>query len=79
MESTVSPSTGAVTFNFNVSGGCSNRNVGAQITMTSSTVACAVTATKAGDANDDPTTSATVSVIATEPVSVGFATVKPFI
>ena len=49
-----------------------------QIAMTSSTVTCVITATKAGDANSEPTTSAPVSVIATEPVPASFATLHAF-
>ena len=54
--------TGAVTFS--ASGACSNVNGGALITMTSGTGSCSITATKAGDANYRPITSAPVSVTA---------------
>ena len=54
--------TGAVTFS--ASGACSNVNGGALITVTSGTGSCSITATKAGDANHKPITSAAVLVTA---------------
>jgi len=54
--------TGAVTFS--ATGACSNMNGDALITMTSGTGSCSITATKAGDANHKPITSAAVLVTA---------------
>jgi hypothetical protein len=60
--------TGAVTFN--TIGACTN--VGPNVSMTSSTGTCSITATKAGDANYLATTSAPAVVLASGPVPPAF-------
>ena len=56
--------TGAVTFSAGTSTGCSV--TGSTVSVTNASGTCAITATKAGDTNFDPITSAPVNVVADE-------------
>jgi YVTN family beta-propeller protein len=72
---TSSGGSGSGTVTFSVTGVCTNNAGGSQITMTSSTGTCSVTATKAGDSDYNSAVSSAVSVTATvPPVLVGTVT-----